>query len=243
MRSRCRTNPVWTAASDPARDTSQPWRQDLQSGTWIGSDASAASDQYLVSPALNIGDGPFGFTLRHRYSFDDDPPGTPGPQSYDGGVIEISVDDGATWTDIGPSLTVGGYNGQIYDQNPALPNRQGFVGDSTGYPEFVTTTASLGASYAGKTVKLRFRIGTNDLGSATGWELDQIDFTGITNTPFSIHAPSGTNPCNGMPGDGGSQATGCNCDLTQHGAGAQSSALALGVLAIVALRRRRTART
>lgn len=116
---------------------------------------------------------------------------------------------------------------------------------------FVTTTASLGTGYAGKTVKLRFRIGTNDQGSATGWELDQLDFTGITNTPFSSHAPNGTNPCNGSPSDdggsqpngGGSQASGCSCDLTRHGSGASSPALALGVFAALVLRRRRMART
>ena len=247
-------SPVWTVGSDPTRDTSQPWRQDLQSGTWIGPGTGAASDQYLVSPPLNVGPSAFGFTLRHRYSFDDDPPGTPGPLFYDGGVIEISQDDGATWTDIGQSLTTGGYNGQIYAQSPVLPLRQGFVGDSTNYPAFVTTTASLGTAYAGKPVRLRFRIGTNDMGSAAGWELDQIDFTGITNTPFSIHAPNGSSTCNGapvgdggspdgnQPTDGGSQATGCSCDLTRHGSGAASSVLAFGMFAALFLRRRRTVR-
>ena len=244
-------NPVWTVASDAALDTAQPWRQDLQSGSWVGADSAVVADQYLVSPPLHVDSGPFGFTLRHRYSFDDDPPGTPGPLYYDGGVIEISQDDGATWTDIGASLTAGGYNGPIYDQNPVLPRRQGFVGDSAGYPAFSTTTASFGTTYAGKTVKLRFRIGSNDTGSATGWELDQIDFTGISDSPFSSHVPSGST-CGGaqlrdgdlVSGDGGLQPdgslpTGCSCDLTRQRAATPASGLVLGVLGMLLLLLRR----
>jgi MYXO-CTERM domain-containing protein len=42
----------------------------------------------------------------------------------------------------------------------------------------------MGKTLAGMKVKLRFRIGTDDAAGNYGWEVDNIAFKGITNTPF-----------------------------------------------------------
>ena len=40
--------------------------------------------------------------------------------------------------------------------------------------------------YAGQTVQIRFRIGTDAAAGAPGWTIDDIAFAGIDNTPFGV---------------------------------------------------------
>ena len=178
----------WTPAGDSKLDTQGPWRhvRSGTGGTWSIADAPLASDQWLVTPALQVGSAPFGFALSHRYSFEADT-----FTFYDGGVIEISTDDGMTWTDIATSFKSNGYNATLWSLNVPLKSRRAFSGNSTGYPGFITTTVDFGTLYAGKTVKLRFRVGTDADVGATGWDLDAISFLGLTNTPFPQRGPNG----------------------------------------------------
>jgi len=171
----------WTAAGDSKLDTQGPWKhvRSGAGGTWSIADSPLASDQWLITPALQVGSAPFGFTLSHRYSFEADT-----FTFYDGGVIEVSTDDGMTWTDIAPSFKSNGYNATLWSLNGPLKSRRAFSGNSSGYPGFITSTVDFGTLYAGKTVKLRFRVGTDADVGATGWDLDQISFSGLTNTPF-----------------------------------------------------------
>jgi hypothetical protein len=174
---------VWTTTGDPKLDQSVPWVQlrDDQGGRWAIVDDAAPSDQSLVSPPLQVkSSGSFGFTLRHRYSFEYD-----AMNNYDGGVIEISTDDGKTWSDVGTPFTKNGYGGALWVENAPLKGRQAFVATSSGYPSFLTTVADFGAAYQGKTVRLRFRVGTDPAAGAPGWELDEVQFNGIDNLPFA----------------------------------------------------------
>jgi hypothetical protein len=177
----------WTMAGDSKLDVSGPWRhvRSGSGGTWSIPDAPLASDQWLVTPALNVGSGAFGFSLRHRYSMEADT-----FTFYDGGVIEISTDDGMTWTDTATALKTNGYNATLWSLNAPLKSRRAFSGNSPGYPGFIDTTADFGTTYAGKTVKLRFRVGTDADVGANGWDLDSIAFTGINNTPFPTRKPN-----------------------------------------------------
>ncbi|MFO0576170.1 MAG: M36 family metallopeptidase [Polyangia bacterium] len=178
----------WTPAGDAMLDASQPWGhvREGAEGRWSITDNAAPSDQSLVSPPLVISaTGSFGMSLRHRYSFEAD-----SLTSYDGGVIEISTDNGMTWTDTGKQLTTRGYNGTVWTQNAPLKSRQAFVGKSAGYPAYTTTEADFGTAYQGKTVRLRFRVGTDPSEGGPGWDLDEVRFTGVTNQPFSSRRPN-----------------------------------------------------
>ena len=135
------------------------------------------SDRALVSPPLQVGPGDFGFQFAHRHAFERD-----ATRWYDGGVVEISDDDGATWTDVGGAA---GYGGMLFvgSGNP-LGGRPAFVGRNPAYPATNLVTVSLGTAWAGRTVRLRFRLGTDTGVADEGWEVDDIAFTGILNEPF-----------------------------------------------------------
>ncbi len=90
---------------------------------------------------------------------------------WDGGVVEISTDNGTNWTDLGPKFISGGYNGSLSNLGSnAIRGRSAFTGNSNG---FVKSTISL-SSYAGQNVKLRFRFGSDESVAATGWYVDDI---------------------------------------------------------------------
>jgi large repetitive protein len=147
---------------------------------WAGPDAHSRADVYLVSPPLDVGLAPFSFTFRHRHSFEFS-----GNTFWDGGVIEISTDRGQTWTDIGAAANPG-YSGTlaITSGNP-LGGRNAYGGKNRSHPAFETVTVKLGTTYQSHTVQLRFRIAADAAVGDDGWEIDDIAFTGITNTPFS----------------------------------------------------------
>jgi uncharacterized repeat protein (TIGR03803 family) len=105
--------------------------------------------------------------FNHSYGFDN-----VGRTWYDGGVVEYSIDDGATWTDVEPFIKAGArYGGTLStDSTNPLGGRRAFVGESWGY----TATQLDLSSLAGKFARFRFRMGTDQIVSDTGWFIDDI---------------------------------------------------------------------
>ena len=106
-------------------------------------------------------------------------------------VVSRSTDGGKTWTDLGPKMTMGGYNATLVGGTSANPlaGQMAFGGESTnfevlGVPGYVTTTVELGTAYAGKTVQVRFRGGTDQASGFSGWFVQQVAFNNLKNTPF-----------------------------------------------------------
>ncbi len=138
------------------------------------------SDSQLTSPPVLITNANQTFTFRHNYSLES---------TYDGGVLEISVDGGA-FQDLlaaGGSFLSGGYVAPIDTQysNP-IGGRSAWTGSSGGY---VTTTVQLPASTLGKNVQLRFRMGSDDSFGLSGWRVDTIQYCGVvTPSVLSIEA-------------------------------------------------------
>jgi MYXO-CTERM domain-containing protein len=195
---------------------------DAMNHYWHGNDTGVPSDEILTSPGLVVSTTvPFVMNFSHRYSFEAD---VDGGIYYDGAVMEISDDNGATWVDVSaytPKPLDPGYTQKINatlppdagqsdasppEANP-LAGRMGFAGDSPGYPNYLTTSLDYGMTLAGKTVKFRFRIGTDEGTGAPGWDLDNFTFGGpqfssLTNTPFgAITANAGI--CSDGGTDGG----------------------------------------
>lgn len=132
-------------------------------------------EQMLISPTMQVGAGPLVISFQHRFAFENG--------SWDGGVIEISTDGGATWTDVG----AGAYNGitNAGTNAPIGASRPAFVNRMIGWPSFANVSLNLGVAYANQDVKVRFRIGVDDSTGAPGWEVDNVSVSGITNTPFT----------------------------------------------------------
>jgi hypothetical protein len=169
---------VWTTGGLPADIWSRVEVAPFEHA-WVGIDFGGVSDTLLISPALEVGTGALVVTLSHRHSFELS------DERYDGGVIEVSTDGGATWQDV-TGLAVGANLGTLFtgSGNP-LSGRLAFVGQNASWPARDALTLDFGTTYAGQTIRLRFRIGTDAGVGDYGWELDNLEFQGITNTPFA----------------------------------------------------------
>ena len=78
---------------------------------------------------------------------------------------------GSSWQDLGSLITQNGYNGTLSNgfDNP-LGGRQAFT-DSLGV--FTQVLVDLSA-YAGQTVQIRWRMGTDNTQGAGDWKIDDI---------------------------------------------------------------------
>jgi MYXO-CTERM domain-containing protein len=222
------TPPAWTPKAGPGttpiKDRAWSRMGDAKNHFLHANDTGSLSDEVLESPSLNVSTTvPFVMNFTHRYSFEFGQPDTD-IVYFDGGVIEISEDNGATWKDAyhyGTTMVDPGYSQIIYRSTPPpapdaavpdaststenpLADQPAFAGDSPGYPNsWLTTSLDFGSIFAGKTIKVRFRVGTDPGGGAPGWDIDNISFGGsqfssLTNTPFG-----GITANAGMCSDGG----------------------------------------
>jgi hypothetical protein len=113
-------------------------------------------------------------------------------EHFDGGVLEYSIDGGATWQDIleeagdiddvGFSVPAdpdrfleGGYDHSLSAccDNP-LPHRAAWSGESGGWDRVVADLAD----FAGATVRFRWRFGADDRIGREGWWVDDVELAG-----------------------------------------------------------------
>lgn len=142
--------------------------------------AAGVSDNVLESPSLAINSATTLLTFRQWYDLDSDyDNGGNITAMYDGGVLEIAI-AGAAYQDIlaaGGEFVNGGYNGTIPTgwENP-LGNRAAWMGNSNG---FVSAAVYLPPSAAGQSVKLRWRLGTDNCCYRTGWYIDTVSLRDV----------------------------------------------------------------
>jgi hypothetical protein len=162
----------------------------------LGLNAPFTSDTQLMSPVLQASaTAPLVVTLTHAFNLESIP-GT--DVFFDGGVIEVSNDGGATWKDVTDVGVDPGYSGLISpDFDNPLGGRQGFSGSNASFPSRDPLSLDFGTQFAGQAVQLRFRLGTDFIGNGSGWEIDEIAVAGITNTPFPGFVPEPSKCVNG----------------------------------------------
>jgi Subtilase family len=107
---------------------------------------------------------------------------------YDGGVLEISTDNGETWIDLGTRMLVGGYDGKVTAaSNNPLGSRAAWT--LRGVPGVFSQVIVNLDDFVGKRVRLRFEAGfdeaTGILDGYEGWFIDDIRLTAI---PFACGA-------------------------------------------------------
>jgi hypothetical protein len=160
---------VSTAANSPTR-------------SWFVPNPTTASDRQLTlaNPlSLAVGSNAT-LEFAHRYQTE---------ASWDGGVLEYSLDGGTTWTDIlgaqggvpanASRFLAGGYVGPLSvggATNP-LNGRAAWHGSIAG---FVVSRVNL-ADFGGRSVLLRFRAGSDSSVGGNGWWIDDLRvFEGTT---------------------------------------------------------------
>jgi len=149
--------------------------------------------------------------FEHGFQFDAD-----SNRRYDGGVVELSV-DGGSWRDARSYFVQGGYTGNITSgtRNP-LKGRRAFTGRSRGWG---SSRLDL-SSFAGHTVRFRFRIGTDRSSGSLGWYIDDVQ---IYRCVSDGQAPTGS-----IKLDGGAHATSdgtVDVSITADGTGSSLSRL------------------
>ena len=127
------------------------------------SDSVAAMNAGVVLPANAF------LHFKHGFGFESDAGG-----NYDGGVLEYSINAGATWNDASALFSAGkNYSGTVFSGGGAstLAGRQAFVQESHGY---VSSRYNLN-SLAGQTVRFRFRQANDaSVGAFPGWVVDDV---------------------------------------------------------------------
>jgi carboxypeptidase T len=140
---------------------------------FVSTDVGQTTDKSLVTPSMLL-PPQAELVFWHKHQFES------GNADYDGGVIEISTDGGSNWQDLGPNITQNGYNGTLSTgfSNP-LGGRQAFA-DSLGV--FTEVKADLSA-YAGETVLVRWRMGTDSTQGAGDWKIDDVQIKAAASCP------------------------------------------------------------
>lgn len=160
-------NDVWHLSAESSHSTSHAFKAgSATTGTYGNHD-----DCRLVSPPLELRDWSR-LSFWHRM---DGEISTAFPDSaYDGGVLEISTDDGATWSQLTP---LSGYNkwfrAQAGSGNPASHNFPGQTPCYSGSFTWEEAVVDL-AEWNGQTVRLGFHFGSDNGGSLEGWYVDDL---------------------------------------------------------------------
>lgn len=140
---------------------------------WFVKDEETITDQYLIR-SFDLGSTENNhLSFWHEYDTE---------ANYDGGVVEISFDGGATYEDLGNLMVKNSYNSAI--DGPLLgvapygpiPGRRAFSGQSLDY---LNTIVDL-SDYNGQTVTIRWRLGTDVMVGGIGWWIDDVGILDVT---------------------------------------------------------------
>jgi len=141
----------WSLVTSPlARSKTHAWR---------GIAPDGELDASLYTPPFDVEPGVL-FSFWHTFSFEE---------SLDGGVLEVTVDGGKSWKDLGAHIVQGGYNGNLPAADFNI--REGWTGGRQGKLEQVAVDLS---EFAGPGRKVRFRTLCDPSFGGTGWLVDDI---------------------------------------------------------------------
>jgi uncharacterized repeat protein (TIGR01451 family) len=130
--------------------------------SWFASDAPYLKDDRLVSPAFDLGVGSPSLEFSHWVEMQS---------GFDGGVLEISIDGGQSWTDLGPDITTGGYDGLLGGDNP-IAGRSAWTGYDDQWRQVVVDLTP----WAGETALFRWRLTCDSAMAGNGWWIDDVIF-------------------------------------------------------------------
>jgi hypothetical protein len=165
---------TWTAALDPFAHSPQH--------SFFSDATLDLKDDRLIAPPIDLAPNTR-LSFWHRYDFE---------AGFDGGVLEVSKDGGATWIDVeagGGEFLHGGYNGILsIDDGSPIAGRAAWTG-SSGDPDVMTRVELELGAFAGAAVRVRWRLAGDPVvpGSTPGlgWWIDDVEFIDlIEDCPF-----------------------------------------------------------
>ena len=175
----------WIVGGDDAAGMAQQWTR-IASGTdmaWGVPNATVPAEQLLTSRKFTLEGSTFELAFRHRWSFRVSRQGG----DLDGGVVEVSVDNGKSWKDLSGYGTVDYTSTLVTGRGDStLEGRKAYGNKSPGYPDQWVSSrvkVDLEAQPAGVMVRFRTASGQRFAG-APGWEVDNIELGGISSKPF-----------------------------------------------------------
>ena len=150
--------------------------------SYFAAGPSTTSVAHLISPQISIpsdsGNLQIGFW--HRYDLQS---------GRDGGRLSFSLDGGA-WFDVtsgnsGAAFTLNGYNTAMATTGQTGPFAGLQAWSGTTNTTFVRTTVNLNdlSKYAGKNLRLRWEIATNNQTASAGWYVDSVSLLGDSTLP------------------------------------------------------------
>lgn len=194
---------LWTPSLQNTSNAALNWARMALTSTnhvWHGPSGDAPGLAWLTSPPIALtASGALSISFDHRYAFEHDT-----STYFDGGVIEVSEDGGATWVDVGAGIYSGVLDNPFGASNP-LAGRLAVVGVSNNYPNFAQANIALSPSYLGKTIRVRFGIGTDSSAQFGGWDLDNIAIVGASSPPFGGYQPDAFGCVSLLPSAGNMQ--------------------------------------
>ncbi len=100
-------------------------------------------------------------SFHHKFAFEN---------TWDGGVLEISIDNGLNWIDLGPLMTNGNYNGSLQSSPNPISGRPAWTGTLATYTEVTVPLAA----YDSQLVQVRWRSGSDASVGGGDWKVDDI---------------------------------------------------------------------
>jgi extracellular elastinolytic metalloproteinase len=113
----------------------------------------------------------------HRY---DTEPG------FDGGILQVTTDNGVTWRDMGDKIFKGPYRGKFQYSIFAIPNQKAWWG---AVNQFTPVAVDL-SSYTGQSVNFRWRFGTDSADARIGWFVDDVAVMDMINYDTRVRLSS-----------------------------------------------------
>lgn len=152
--------------------------------SWKAVDPATISDQQLVSPAVTLAAGAAPLTLQfwNHQTLEDRTAGG----CWDGGVVEISNNDGASWIRLEAELMTDPYDGPLNGGNP-LAGQNAWCGDPQDWLNSIVDVSA----WAGQTVRFRFRLTSDGSVGREGWYLDDVRVQACVTGVFSDGFESG----------------------------------------------------
>jgi extracellular elastinolytic metalloproteinase len=133
---------------------------------WSVGDVATESEHFLQNyePYEITGDYP---VYRFWHYFDTE-------TGADGGFLEITTDDGESWTNLASRMFRNTYPRLLQYTTFAIPNLYAFSGLSDPNLQMIPVYVDL-SDFVGEDVKIRYRFGTDDNTSGDGWYVDDIE--------------------------------------------------------------------